>query len=138
MRKTYELIYRTDQSASTGPQIAVAIRCLVCARVSHNANDVAALFCAHCDRFHLDYGARRLLADGRELSLLPLLTGVRLGIGRARAGAIDDVWDYTDVLAGFRAFYEWDGSGEPNGWTRHPGDGRRRPDGDPSREYVRD
>ena len=27
-------------------------------------------------------------------------------------------------------------SGEPNGWHRDPYTGRRRPDGDPTREYV--
>ena len=30
----------------------------------------------------------------------------------------------------------WDGVGEPTGWMRHPTTGRRRPDGDPSKEYV--
>ncbi len=31
---------------------------------------------------------------------------------------------------------EWEGEGEPTGWFRHPRTGRRRPDGDPEREYV--
>jgi hypothetical protein len=30
----------------------------------------------------------------------------------------------------------WDGVGEPAGWFREPATGRRRPDGDPAREYV--
>lgn len=25
---------------------------------------------------------------------------------------------------------------EPSGWFRHPPTGRRRPDGDPSKEYI--
>ena len=35
------------------------------------------------------------------------------------------------------ALAAWNGSGEPDGWFRNPTDGRRRPDGDPAREYVR-
>jgi hypothetical protein len=30
----------------------------------------------------------------------------------------------------------WDGTGEPEGWFRHPASGRRRPDCDPAQEYV--
>jgi hypothetical protein len=35
-----------------------------------------------------------------------------------------------------RELNRWDGQGEPQDWFRHPKTGRRRPDGDPSREYV--
>ena len=50
-----------------------------------------------------------------------------------------DRWCYADA-AGARkaldAFPESPGSDyEPEGWHRHPPSGRRRPDGDPSREY---
>lgn len=34
------------------------------------------------------------------------------------------------------AFATWDGTGDPDGWIRHLGTGRRRPGGDPSKEYV--
>lgn len=34
------------------------------------------------------------------------------------------------------ALIEWDGTGEPEGWIRHPMTGRRRPGGDASKEYV--
>ena len=30
-----------------------------------------------------------------------------------------------------------DDESEPSGWHRHPATGRRRPDGDPTKEYVR-
>jgi hypothetical protein len=42
-------------------------------------------------------------------------------------------------------FLKWDGTGEPQGWTRHvcssqkfeeQGGYRRRPDGDPAKEYI--
>jgi hypothetical protein len=36
-----------------------------------------------------------------------------------------------------RALKEWDGKGDPpDGWMRNPYDGRRRPDGDPARQYI--
>jgi hypothetical protein len=41
-----------------------------------------------------------------------------------------------DPLAAVLAAHEWDGTGEPVGWMRHPQTGRRRPDGDPAREYI--
>jgi hypothetical protein len=34
------------------------------------------------------------------------------------------------------ALIEWDGEGEPSGWFRNPQTGRRRPDGDPEKEYI--
>lgn len=49
----------------------------------------------------------------------------------------DDRWCYTDDLAPvLLAMVEWDGKGDPFGWQRHPSTGRRRPDGDPAREYI--
>jgi len=89
----------------------------------------------------LDEGAlaERLLPDGGELCVYPLLFGAaRLTFGRDPAdGGYDDCWDYPDPLTAVKAMNRWDGRGEPEGWTRHPGTGRRRPDGDPSREFVR-
>jgi len=34
------------------------------------------------------------------------------------------------------AFAIYDGTAEPEGWYRNPIDGRRRPDGDASQEYI--
>lgn len=49
-----------------------------------------------------------------------------------------DRWCYADPLKAIVAFATWNGEDgtEPEGWHRHPGSGRRRPDGDPEREYV--
>lgn len=33
-------------------------------------------------------------------------------------------------------FEKWNGDGEPQGWERHLGTGRRRPGGDVAKEYV--
>lgn len=80
----------------------------------------------------------RELGDGRAVYLLDMLFGnLRLGIGELGAPGLDDVWcfqaDQSD--AAWRAALGWDGEGEPEGWYRHPGTGRRRPNGDAAREH---
>jgi hypothetical protein len=56
-----------------------------------------------------------------------------------------DRWCYRDLEAAAAAARGWDtaaawtgrpGGPEPTGWHRHPGTGRRRPGGDPTKEYV--
>lgn len=81
----------------------------------------------------------RWLDDGRVLQLLKWRAhGVQLSIGRGD-GFYTDTWIYDceQAEAGWRAALGWDGQGEPDGWFRHPQSGRRRPDGDPSKEFVR-
>lgn len=60
-------------------------------------------------------------------------------------GALGDVygydnrWCYGDRLAPVQAaLAAWDypEQKEPEGWQRHPDTGRRRPNGDPSKEYI--
>jgi len=92
----------------------------------------------------LDEGAvaERLLPDGGgELCVYPLFFGAaRLTFGGRDPDCdvgYDDCWDYPSLTAAIKAMERWDGQGEPDGWTRHPTSGRRRPDGDPSREFVR-
>lgn len=52
----------------------------------------------------------------------------------------DDAWCYTaDFDSALSHLLDWKSlefSGEPQGWVRHPRTGRRRPNGDASREYV--
>ncbi len=89
-----------------------------------------------------DYLWHRVLPDGRGLCLMPMIHGgVRLGIGRGVV-EFDDVWCYPKdqagcLDAGWRAALGWNGEGEPEGWYRHPQSGRRRPGGDPAKEFVR-
>lgn len=81
----------------------------------------------------------RWLDDGRVLQLLPWRAhGVQLSVGRGD-GYYQDSWIYDaeQAEAGWRAALGWDGQGEPEGWYRHPQSGRRRPDGDPAKEFVR-
>lgn len=51
-----------------------------------------------------------------------------------------DRWCYHSVEQAIEAARAWDGiwpDSEPAGWHRHPATGRRRKDGDPSQEEVR-
>lgn len=89
----------------------------------------------------LDALAHRDLPDGRVLDVYALLWGrARLLLSRDATdqGAID-VWEYPSVDSATTALGEWDGEGDaPYGWDRHPRSGRRRPDGDATREHVHD
>jgi len=92
--------------------------------------------------------AVRRLGDGRLLAVEPLLFGrARLCIGRPEEmaadgmmGGWDDHWEYPSCMAALNAIQAWTPSPEapePVGWTRHPTSGRRRPDGNPEKEYIR-
>jgi hypothetical protein len=48
----------------------------------------------------------------------------------------EDRWCYHSIGDALAALLAWDGHGEPTGWHRHPGTGRRRPEGDPAQEYI--
>ncbi len=87
----------------------------------------------------LDVLFRRTLPDGRVLDVTPLLFGfAQLGISRdARVDWYQDVWHYDTPEKAIDAARRWTGEGEPSGWMRHPPTGRRRPGGDPAKEYVR-
>ncbi|MBB5496877.1 hypothetical protein [Paraburkholderia sp. MM5384-R2] len=51
-------------------------------------------------------------------------------------GGHDNAFYYRDRESATNALLAWDGTGEPSDWWRHPQSGRRRHDGDPSREYY--
>lgn len=87
----------------------------------------------------LEHG-RRTLPDGRVVILYPLTFGAaRLTISAPESlamGFVDDEWSYESAAAALAAMHAWDGTGEPANWSRHPRSGRRRPGGDPAKEYV--
>jgi hypothetical protein len=85
----------------------------------------------------IDLFPTKNLPDGREITVLPLLHGMgRLCVGAAGEQWFDGIWDYDTFEAAVAAMHAWDGAGEPAGWSRHPDTGRRRPGGDPGKEYV--
>ena len=53
----------------------------------------------------------------------------------------EDRWCYHNKAAAIAALLNWATAyprpAEPSGWHRHPASGRRRPDGDPAQEYIR-
>jgi hypothetical protein len=86
-----------------------------------------------------EYLFARVLADGRLAYLLEWrVGGVQLSVGLGD-GYFSNTWiyDVEQADAGWRAALGWDGEGEPDGWYRHPQSGRRRPGGDPAKEFVR-
>lgn len=96
--------------------------------------EAIARFQSDPDRWWL---CRRELGDGRAVWLVPMTFGnLRLAVGPMDSCWFDDEWCYHDHDAAWRAALEWNGSGEPTGWVRHPSSGRRRPDGDAEREWV--
>lgn len=73
-----------------------------------------------------------------ELTVYAMIFGkARLCIGMVDSSTYDDAWCYANPRAAIKAAITWDGEGDPPvGWHRHISSGRRRPDGDPAREYV--
>jgi hypothetical protein len=73
-------------------------------------------------------GGRHYAAISRFAYTTAIVTG-RIG----DLISIDDRWCYHDKAKAIAALDAWDGSGEPAGWHRHPGTGRRIAETD--REY---
>lgn len=80
----------------------------------------------------------RELPNGRCIVLYVLIPGtVRITVGDVGSNMYDDAWCYASLAAGVIAASCWDGEGDPpEGWFRNIGSARRRPEGDPEREYV--
>lgn len=80
----------------------------------------------------------RVLPDGRAIWVVPMTYGKgRIILSPdARSPYVEDCWCYETQVLALVAFEMWDGNGEPDGWIRHPFTGRRRPNGDKSKEYV--
>lgn len=81
----------------------------------------------------------RVLDDGvTEVTVYPMTFGkARLCIGMVDDGGYDDGWCYANPGIAIIAAELYEGDGDPlDGWHRQISTGRRRPDGDPGREYV--
>lgn len=83
------------------------------------------------------YAYARDLGDGRGVWVMLMAFGNgRVVVGPLDGQWLDDAWCYESVEGARSAAEAWDGAGEPDGWKRHPASGRRRPDGDATKEYV--
>jgi hypothetical protein len=85
--------------------------------------------------------ARRLLVDGTELVVYRMY-GEAMDLALTLPGnnfGVDERWTYAPghFLAAVAGMILWEPNFEPTGWIRHRPSDRRRPDGDPSREYIR-
>lgn len=79
----------------------------------------------------------RRLPDQRIVGATAMIYNGRVFIGDEIC--VHDAWCYESVFQAVRAVEEWDPltEDEPKGWIRHPQSGRRRPLGNPEREYIR-
>lgn len=87
-----------------------------------------------------EYGYSDLcrLPDGRAVCINRLMFTYAILSGLRDYG-YEDRWCFRDYVTAKGALRDWieaGGVGEPEGWHRHPDTGRRRPDGDASKEYV--
>jgi hypothetical protein len=82
------------------------------------------------------YAYARVLLDGRLVCVEPLFARQALLVLTTPGLALQDGWIYASLEAALAAAKAWDATAEPSGWLRHPQSGRRRPGGDPAREYV--
>jgi hypothetical protein len=82
----------------------------------------------------------RALPDGYEITVYRMLTNTRVCFGeQGEWGGIINAYCYRDLSRALEAAAVWDGTGDPlDGWHRNPHTGRRREDGDPSKEYWRE
>lgn len=79
----------------------------------------------------------RDLGDGRGVWVMPTMFGNgRLVFGPIEGQWLEGAYCYDSAAQAVAAASAWDGLGDPEGWKRHVETGRRRPGGDPSKEYV--
>jgi hypothetical protein len=85
------------------------------------------------DQFYL--AGPKVFPDGRAAWVVPTIFGARIVISPDLFSlTIVDFWCYNDFgtlllsrAKAMAALSAWDGTGDPDGWTRHFASGRRRP-----------
>jgi hypothetical protein len=84
-----------------------------------------------------NYLDARDLGDGRYAAIMPLMFTHAIITGRiGDKNMYEDRWCYAGYEKAAAALKTWDGTGEPDGWHRHPNTGRRREEGDPELEEI--
>jgi hypothetical protein len=69
----------------------------------------------------------RFYPNGRYSAIMPLLFTHAIIVGRIfDMNTYEDRWCYGSLVKARLAHNAWDGTGEPEGWHRHPTTGRRR------------
>lgn len=76
-----------------------------------------------------------ILPNGRYAAVAPFLFTHAIILGRIfDKDSYQDRWCYKTYDLAKQAIEEWDGTGEPTGWHRHPLTGRRRTEN--GNEYI--
>lgn len=78
----------------------------------------------------------KFLNDGRIAAIQTINTWLVAIVVDVHAYGHNDAFYYRSRERATDALEQWNGTGEPQGWVRHPQSGRRRDDGDPSKEYL--
>ena len=127
----------------------MAYACPTCAAVSHHPMDEAQRYCARCKAFEdewrtfepflgrVGYLHPRRITGGRYAAIAPMIYTHAIITGRiGDYWPTDDLWCYRDLATAKAALDAWDGTGEPEGWHRHPMSGHRPQQGDPLLEEL--
>jgi hypothetical protein len=83
------------------------------------------------------YSDYKQFPNGRNAAIMRLMFTHAIVSDLTRY-SYEDRWCFASYEKAQAALAAWDGEedAEPQGWHRHPDSGRRRPDGDASKEYV--
>lgn len=77
------------------------------------------------------------LVGDRYAVMVSQIAHVAIKIGRTeRRDKVDDIYSYERVDIAIMALHDWEDKDELTGWIRHQPSNRRRPDGDPAKEYI--
>lgn len=74
------------------------------------------------------YTHLKFFDDGHEAAIMPLMFTHAIVYGLNHFG-YEDRWCYSTYEKAKAALEAWEGTGEPDGWHRHPKSGRRRHNG---------
>jgi hypothetical protein len=77
----------------------------------------------------------KVLGDGRIAAIMHIDGFTEALVVGIHPWGHDHTYYYRHGKAA-QALAVWNGEHDPDGWIRHPQTGRRRPDGDASKEYV--
>ena len=87
-----------------------------------------------------DYKHIRQINDQYWGAIYQFLYGWSIIIGKiGDTTGYEDRWDLTSYHGALLSLEQWEArgfDGEPDGWIRHLRTGRRRPDGDRSKEHI--
>ena len=84
------------------------------------------------------YRHGKLIGTDSFACVMPLMFTAAIITGKLTEMSVgySNRWCYHSIAAATAALDAWNGTGEPEGWHRHPNTGRRRDDGKTENEYI--